>query len=236
MADLSAGNQSTYPSSLDTYDTPLVDNTNVARADVPNAIAGAIVNIENELGTNPAGTQNTLADFLDQEHGADGTHSTIESLTVSSSVTFAGNGWPSVSAYCSGVTSVDTGTPTLVELDTTVFDTPDVAAFNGSAGQHLWLPLQAGKYLITAQIRLSSLGAGKKVTIDVRQNTLVKHEATFYNDHASTAHDVDAMISVILDLDGSLDEVQIYATHDHGSSLNVDNDQTATWLMGSRIA
>jgi len=55
MAELGAGGGSGYPGVIDTDAALEVDGVNIARADVPNDLAEAIVKIETELGTDPAG-------------------------------------------------------------------------------------------------------------------------------------------------------------------------------------
>jgi hypothetical protein len=65
MAELGSGGGSDYPSSLDTDTIKEVDNSTLARADVPNDSNAAIVAIENELGTNPSGAASDVAAYLD---------------------------------------------------------------------------------------------------------------------------------------------------------------------------
>ncbi len=63
-AELGAGSGSDYPGALDT-DFELETSTHDARADVPNDLAEAIVNIQNELGTDPAGASATVDNRFD---------------------------------------------------------------------------------------------------------------------------------------------------------------------------
>ena len=74
MAEIGAGGGSGYPGALDTNSTLEVDNSTLARADVPNDLAAAIVAIETELGTDPAGTKTDVKTFLQIDHQTDGTH------------------------------------------------------------------------------------------------------------------------------------------------------------------
>lgn len=79
MGEIGSGAGSSYPGALDTDNTVEVNSPNAgktkARAEVPNDLAACIVAIENELGTDPAGTATDVKTRLDNEHGADGTHS-----------------------------------------------------------------------------------------------------------------------------------------------------------------
>ena len=78
MAELGAGRGSSYPTSLDTnsvveVDSPATGKTKV-RADVPNDLAAAIVAIQTELGTDPAGTKADVKTFSQVDHQTSGKH------------------------------------------------------------------------------------------------------------------------------------------------------------------
>lgn len=70
MAELGDGNGSDYPGTLDTNNTLEVNAPNAgktkARAEVPNDLAAAIVAIQTELGTDPAGTATDVKTRLDE--------------------------------------------------------------------------------------------------------------------------------------------------------------------------
>jgi len=85
MAELGAGSGTSYPASLDVDNTVEVDASTTARADVPNDLAAAIIAVQTELGTDPAGSMTNVKTFLQTEHSADGTHSdlTVDNITVS---------------------------------------------------------------------------------------------------------------------------------------------------------
>lgn len=86
MAELGAGSGSGYPAALDTdinleVNSPNADKT-LARAEVPNDLASAIIAIQTELGINPAGSLTDVKTFLQTEHSITGTHSlAINDLT-----------------------------------------------------------------------------------------------------------------------------------------------------------
>jgi len=63
-AELGAGGGSGYPAALDTDATPESDVT-LARSNVPNDLADAIIKIQTELGTDPAGTAATVDNRID---------------------------------------------------------------------------------------------------------------------------------------------------------------------------
>ncbi len=81
MANLGSGNGSGYPSTLDTQSPPESGAT-LARADVPNDFASAIIAVQTELGTDPAGTETNVKAYLEKEHMVDGTHGEITPTKV----------------------------------------------------------------------------------------------------------------------------------------------------------
>ena len=78
MSELGAGNGSSYPGGLDTDNVLEVNSPNPgktkARAEVPNDLAAAIIAIETELGTDPAGSVADVKTFLQTEHATNGIH------------------------------------------------------------------------------------------------------------------------------------------------------------------
>jgi hypothetical protein len=101
MAELGSGNGSDYPASIDTNSSAESAVTTV-RFDVPNDSATAIVAIQTELGTDPAGSKSNVKTYLQTEHGANGTHTAITatSLVVSAgSVAAPAIGWTDTGFY-----------------------------------------------------------------------------------------------------------------------------------------
>ncbi len=74
--ELGAGSGTSYPSALDT-DSTLETTSTLAREDVPNDLGAATVAVQNELGTDPAGTISDVKTYLQTEHVNDGTHGDI---------------------------------------------------------------------------------------------------------------------------------------------------------------
>lgn len=64
MAELGSGSNTSYPAALDT-DVFRETTTTYARADVPNDLAAAVIAIETELGTDPAGAYADVKTRLD---------------------------------------------------------------------------------------------------------------------------------------------------------------------------
>lgn len=74
MAELGAGSGTGYPAAIDT-DTSQESTSTVARSNVPNDLAAAVIAVETELGTDPAGTLTDVKTFLQTNHATNGTHS-----------------------------------------------------------------------------------------------------------------------------------------------------------------
>ena len=87
MSEIGSGSGSSYPTALDTDNTPEVNSPAAgktkARKEVVNDLASCIVAIETELGTNPSGTLSDVKTFLQTEHATDGTHNGITTDTLS---------------------------------------------------------------------------------------------------------------------------------------------------------
>ena len=82
MAELGSGNGTSYPASLDVDNTVEVDGSTTARADVPNDLAAAIIGVQTELGTDPAGGLTDVKTYLQTEHNTNGTHSSITATNL----------------------------------------------------------------------------------------------------------------------------------------------------------
>ena len=78
MGDLGDGTGTSYPAALDTDTNPEVNSPSAsktkARAEVPNDLAAAVIAVQTELGTDPAGTLTDVKTFLQTDHDPDGTH------------------------------------------------------------------------------------------------------------------------------------------------------------------
>ncbi len=73
MGELGTDSTSSYPGSLDTDATKEAAGNTITAAMI-NMAYDAIVSIETELGTDPAGTRDTVKDFLQDQHHTDGSH------------------------------------------------------------------------------------------------------------------------------------------------------------------
>ena len=78
MSEIGSGNGSSYPGSIDTNSVAEVNSPNAgrtrARKEVVEDLSAAVIAIENELGTDPAGSLSNVKTYLQTEHQVDGTH------------------------------------------------------------------------------------------------------------------------------------------------------------------
>jgi len=92
MGKIGSGSGTSYPASIDTatteVDSPAAGKTRV-RAEVFNDEAAAIVAIQNELGTDPAGTLTDVKTNLQTQHTAAGAHLKIWKRVYSSTLSSA---------------------------------------------------------------------------------------------------------------------------------------------------
>jgi len=73
MADLGAGVASDFPGALDTDDSPEVGTNNTNHLPVL-GVTNAVIAIQTELGTDPAGSLTDLKTYLQVEHNTAGKH------------------------------------------------------------------------------------------------------------------------------------------------------------------
>ncbi len=243
MSELGSGSGSSYPGSIDTDDTQEVNAPNAgktkARAEVPNDLASAIIAVQTELGTDPAGILTNVKTFLQTEHGTNGTHKTSLVVMIAGTQTITGtktfdvspivpNSSISVNRNNVNQGSVVTATFTKVEFTTEDYDTND--DFDNSSN-YRFTPTVAGKYLITAAATFISLAADKEVQISVYKNGSADKTVASSNAQVTNAA---AEITVIIPMNGSTDYIEIFAQHNHGSDLSMSGDTERTWFMASR--
>lgn len=94
MAELGSGSGSGYPGAVDTDVSQEINSPNAgrtkARAEVINDAYAAIIALQTELGTNPAGSLTDVKTWLQTEHGADGTHDATKIVEIAGAQTVTG--------------------------------------------------------------------------------------------------------------------------------------------------
>jgi len=91
MANLGSGDGTDYPLAID-IQTPPESASTVARAEVPNDLADAVIAIQKELGIEPSGSAIDVKSFLRKEHNIDGSHGGKDTVGTSTTVQTIGTG------------------------------------------------------------------------------------------------------------------------------------------------
>lgn len=126
MAEIGNGSGSNYPASLDTDSTQEVNTPNAgrtkARAEVVNDLASAIIAVQTELGTDPAGSLTDVKTYLQTEHNADGTHKVSLVGMLAGAQTFTGSKTFSAIMKLAKGADVASGTALALGADGNSFD------------------------------------------------------------------------------------------------------------------
>ena len=158
-----------------------------------------------------------------------------ETITIPSGATVSGAGTntPAFFAYkTSSNQSISSGTITKVTFDTELYDT------DGNYASDRFTPTTSGKYLFTTSIRCyANSGTLRYVNVYVRKNGSTNFGA--YTPENNTDDNVNSggvSTSVVYDMNGSSDYVEIYAQC-HGTSPNVsyDNNGFTTYFQGFKL-
>lgn len=158
MAELGSGSspRSDYPGALDVnavleVDSPSASKTLITAAKIDDAYA-AIINVQTELGTDPAGTLTNVKTYLQTEHNTDGTHKDVVASLTRSKVGETSD---------SSSTVATTGGATLVT-------TPSITVSSGDRAIVFWRVSQ-------------TLGASStNLTVQIRQGTGTVATGTFH--------------------------------------------------------
>ena len=194
------------------------------------------------VGGVPAWVTNpTIADFTNATHDhadAAGGGNTLLVPTIASFANAAHNhlnaagggtlGSPVFSAN-SGTTdqAFATGVSEEVDFGTEVFDT------NSDFASNTFTPQVAGKYFLTAAVRIEAVADQKFVSIDIRKGGSVLHTIRV---NTSGVVNISSMINAVVEANGSTDAFTIWLQHNHGSDRNVSGSTVFTYFMGFKIA
>ena len=144
-----------------------------------------------------------------------------------------GNNTPAFAARRNSDQSISNNAETKIACDQEVFDTD--SAYDNSSN-YRFTPQTAGKYLITAGLRLNPFTSGRAV-IWIRKNSSTDHGIDEkYGDSSGSSQ--SALSAVIIDMNGSSDYVEAYCYQNSGASKNLQGSPTtydATFFQGFKL-
>jgi len=127
----------------------------------------------------------------------------------------------------SGNQTISTGVDTLINLDTEVFDTAN--SFDTST--HKFTPLVAGKYFVSASAICNGSSTGC--------STEVWKNGALYSKATTNASGVAIVSSILIDMNGTTDYLQLYANQHAGTVIDSATWGTylsATWVSSETAA
>jgi len=188
-----------------------------------------------------------LGDVLNVGTVSDGTIgiSKLSATGTPSSSTFlrGDNSWvsaggantPAFFAYKTGsVQSLSSGVITKVTFNTELFDTNN--NFDNSTN-YRFTPTTAGKYLFTTSILCyGNSGTLRYINVYIRENGSINFGAYSPEDNASNFNSGSVGTSVIYEMNGSTDYVEVYVQCNATSpNVNYDNNGNSTYFGGYKI-
>lgn len=136
---------------------------------------------------------------------------------------------PAVSVYLSANQSIGSASFTKVNFDTVTFDTNS----NWDATNHRFTPSVAGKYHVNCQAQITGLTSGKSAFVGLYKN------GSLYKENGITAtgsQPLIALVSDIIDFNGSTDYVEMFCYQDTGVNQNVVGASYLTYLSACKYA
>jgi hypothetical protein len=135
------------------------------------------------------------------------------------------------SAYAGSTQSVSNVTATKINLDSELFD---IASWFDSTTNYRYTPLEAGKYLIIGSVGFQAMTDQGYLNVLIRKNgsnvaqTILTQSTATNASMASTA-------SVIVDMNGSTDYVELFVYQSTGSSKTTFSGANITYLTGYKL-
>ena len=163
--------------------------------------------------------------------GASGDTITIPSgATITNSGTATGfpDNTPAFRAYMGATQTISTASGTKLNFNNESYDTGS----NYDTSNYRFTPTTAGKYLITASIRLSGNVTATNCQLYIYKNGSVYNRSTqgFNGDSSPSLTNTDTV-----EMNGSSDYIEIYFYHNVGSNLDVSGSVQNTYFNGFRI-
>ncbi len=135
---------------------------------------------------------------------------------------------PAFRAYMGASQTISTASATKLNFNTESYDTGS----NYDTSNYRFTPTTAGKYLITASIRLSGSVTATNCQLYLYKNGSVYNRSTqgFNGDSSPMLTNTDTV-----EMNGSSDYIEIYFYHNVGSNLDVSGSVQNTYFNGFRI-
>ena len=159
------------------------------------------------------GTENwndPMKEFVLAEHNTNGTHAGKISAIAAK-------------AYLSANQNVNVTAKTVVELDTSLFDTDSIIDTDNNRIK----PTTAGYYHVDASIRCSSIGSGKTLALTIGKNGTDNSVNGTRVSSEGAGGAVSRAISDVIHCNGSSDYIDISVTSSDGSyTVELGSDET----------
>jgi len=159
-----------------------------------------------------------------------------DTFTLGSGVKQSNLMYPAFAAYLSADQTVSDATYTKAELDTKLLDTDN--CYDNSTN-YRFTPTVAGKYFVYGQVRGDSTGSNSlaRVITNIYKNGTRVAESQIYPSAANYSNVISSFTSVILDMNGSSDYIELFGYIDASSGTPVINGASSlrTHLGAYRI-
>ncbi len=148
----------------------------------------------------------------------------------------SGQNYPAFEAYLSSDQTVSDAVYTKAELDTELFDTDN--CFDNSTN-YRFTPTVAGKYFVFGQVRGDATGSNSlaRVITNIYKNGSRVADSQIFPSTANYSNVLSPFTSVILDMNGSSDYIELFGYIDSSSGTPVINgsSEARTFLGAYRI-
>ena len=156
--------------------------------------------------------------------------SNTSTITLKSGATLTNfpDNTPAFRAYMGATQTISTASGTKLNFNTESYDTGS----NYDTSNYRFLPTTAGKYLITASVRLSGAVTITNVQLYIYKNGSMYNRNTqgFNGDSSPMITNTDT-----IEMNGSSDYIEMYFYHNQGSNLDISGSVSNTYFNGFRI-
>ena len=164
--------------------------------------------------------------------GTNATDITIPSgVTITNNGTqsgFGGTNTPAFRAYMGSTQTISTASITKLNFDTESYD----IGSNYDTSNYRFTPTTAGKYLVTASVRLNGAVTITNVQLYINKNGSVYNRSTqgFNGDSSPMITNTDTV-----EMNGSSDYIEMYLYHNQGSNLDISGSAQSTYFNAFKI-